>query len=314
MGLSRWRRPVNGGKLAMAALSAIGVGVLAGCSGSGSSTGSGATPGTTATASGNSATAPSATATMTAPPGAIAFVPITEPFDPGHPARTGQLGGGPGCDRLPTTLAIAECYEGTAEAQDASTDATLQARFATANPVARAAMNADDQAWLAARGPVCAKAYHTGGTIDQVNIARCLADESLARMFVVQGFQEPTGVLKLNSTSLNPADTSWFSAPDGSRIGLADTQGDATGGVIITWTVIAGANGFVVNPDQYYYRNGYFIDDGTTEKPDPNGHRVAPGTAYTFRIDYSALASDPYRFQDPGQFTYAPAGEIAVWW
>lgn len=313
MGLSRWGRAMSGGKLAMAAVSAIGVGVLAGCSGSGSSTGSSATPGTTATASGassNSATAPAAT--VTAPPSTIAFVPIIEPFDPGHPARTRQAGAD--CPGDQYTLATAQCYHDMAEAQDVQTDATLQARFATANPVARAIMNADDQAWLAARGPVCAKAYHTGGTTDQVNIARCLADESLTRMYVVQGFQTPTQVLKLNSASHNPATTSWYSAPDGSRIGLVGIQGDTIDGAVITWSVIAGANGFVLNPDQFYYRNGYFIDEGATGKPDPNGHRMAPGTEYTFRIDYSNLANDPYRFLDPGQFTYAPAGEIAVWW
>ncbi len=313
MGLSRRRRPVNGGKLAMAAVSAIGIGVLAGCSGSNSSAGNSATPGTTAAASGSSATAPSAAVTVTAPPSTIAFVPITEPFDPGHSARIRQ--GADDCPSNQFTLATTQCYDAMAEAQDVQTDATLQARFATANAAARAIMNADDQAWLAARGPVCAKAYHTGGTIDQVNIARCLADESLARMYVVKGFQTPTMVLKVNSpNSRNPVTTSWYSAPDGSRIGLVGIQGDTIGGATITWSVIAGANGFVVNPDQFYYRNGYFIDDGITARPDPNGHRVAPGTESTFSIDYNNLANDPYRFLDPGQFTYAPAGEIAVWW
>ena len=309
---------MSGGKLAMAAVSAIGMGVLAGCSGSGSSTGSSATPGTTATASGassNSATAPaaSATVTMTAPPSTIAFVPITEPFDPGHPARPSQ--GVSDCPSQLITLVTAQCYHDLAEAQDAVTDATLQAKFVKATPARQAAMNAADQAWLAARATVCAKAYHTGGTIDQANIARCLSDESLARTFAVQGIQAPTVVLKLNFPEhQNPVDTSWFSAPDGSRIGLVGSQGDATGSVIITWTVIAGANGFVVNPLQYYYRNGYFKDAGIMEQPDQAGHVVAPGTEYAFSIDYSNLAHDPYRYQDPGQFIYAPAGELAVWW
>jgi hypothetical protein len=174
-------------------------------------------------------------------------------------------------------------------------------------------MNAADQAWLAARATVCAKAYHTGGTIDQVNIASCLADETLARFYVVKNIEAPTAVLKVTD-SQNPSDMSWYSTPDGSRIGLVDTQGDATGGVIIAWTVIAGANGFVVNPLQYYYRNGYFKDAGIMEQPDQAGHVMAPGTEYAFSIDYSTLAHDPYRALSPGQFMYVPAGEVAVWW
>ena len=304
---SRWGRPRNGGKLALAAVSAVGIGVLAGCTGSSSSTGS------SATASSRSATAPRAAVTRTAPPRTIAFVPITEPFDPGHPARPSQ--GVSDCPSRLITLVTAQCYHDLAEAQDAVTDATLRAKFAKATPAQQAAMNAADQAWLAARATVCAKAYRTGGTIDQANIARCLSDESLARTFAVQGIQAPTVVLKLNFPEhQNPVDTSWFSAPDGSRIGLAGTQGDATGSVIITWTVIAGANGFVVNPLQYYYRNGYFKDAGIMEQPDQAGHVVAPGTEYAFSIDYTNLAHDPYRYQDPGQFIYAPAGELAVWW
>jgi hypothetical protein len=197
---------------------------------------------------------------------------------------------------------MTRCYEDIAESQDADTDAAQQARFATATAAKQAAMNAADQAWLAARGTVCAKAYRTGGTIDQVNIASCLADESLARFYVVKNIEAPTAVLKVTD-SQNPGDMSWYSAPDGSRIGLADTQGDATGGVIIAWTVIAGANGFVVNPLQYYYRNGYFKDAGIMEQPDQAGHVMAPGTEYTFSIDYSTLAHDPYRYLDAGQYT-----------
>ena len=295
---------MNGGKLALAAVSAIGIGVLAGCTGSSSSTGS------SATASSNSATAPAAPATVTAPPGTIAFVPITEPFDPGHPAHTMQ--GPPDCASEQTTLAMTRCYEDRAETQDASNDAAQQARFATATAAQQAAMNAADQAWLAARGTVCAKAYHTGGTIDQVNIASCLADESLARFYAVKNIEAPTVVLK-STDSQNPSDISWYSTPDGSRIGLVDTQGDATGGVIIAWTVIAGANGFVVNPLQYYYRDGYFKDAGIMEKPDQAGHTLAPGTEYAFSIDYSTLAHDPYRALGAGEFMYAPDGEVAVW-
>jgi uncharacterized protein YecT (DUF1311 family) len=309
------RRGGAGDKLAMAAVSAIGMGVLAGCSGSSSSTGSSATPGTTATASAassSSATAPaaSATVTMTAPSSAAALVPITEPFDSGHPART--MPGPSNCASQPTTLAIVQCYEDKTETADAAIDAAQQGKFAAASAAQRAAMNAAGQAWLAARPTVCAKAYHTGGTIDQVNIASCLLDESTARLNAVKNIQPPLPVLK-STDSQNPGDISWYTTPEGSRIGLVDTQGDATGGVIIAWTIIAGADGFVVIPAQFYYSDGTFRDAGIIEKPDPSGHRVAPGTEYTFGIDYSSLAHDPNPSTASGGFEYAPLGPAAVW-
>ncbi len=295
----------------MAAVSAIGIGVLAGCSGSSPSTGSSATQGTTATASAassNSATAPaaSATATMTAPSNATAFVPITEPFDPGHPARITPRWPAD-CASQQTTLAIMQCYEDKAETADAAIDAAQQARFATASAAQQAAMNAAGRAWLAARPTVCAKAYNTGGTIDQVNIASCLLDESTARLGVLGTIQPPMAVLK-STDSQSPSDISWYTTPEGSRIGLVDTQGDATGGVIIAWTIIAGANGFVVNPAQFFYSDGTFKDAGIIQKPDPSAHRVAPGTEYTFGIDYSTLSHDPNPTTASGGFCYAPVG------
>ena len=321
MGLSRWGHPMSsgrrgtaGGRLAMAAVPAIGIGMLAGCSAASSSTGSPATQGTTATASSGSSAAPavsaSATVTLSAPAGTTTFVPITEPFDPGHAATPTHAPDD--CGSQQTTLSIVSCYEEKTETADAAIDAALQPKFATATAAQQADMNAAAKAWLAARPAVCAKAYHTGGTIDQVNIASCLLDESTARLSVLGTSQPPLAVLK-STDSQNPGDISWYTTPEGSRIGLVDTQGDKTGGVIIAWTVIAGANGFVVNPAQFFYMDGTFKDAGIIEKPDPSGHRVAPGTEYTFGIDYSNLANDPNPSTASGGFFYEPLGPAAVW-
>jgi uncharacterized protein YecT (DUF1311 family) len=316
------RHGMTGVKVAVAAASAVGMGLLAGCTAASSSTGTSTTQGTTATASA-AGSASSATGTTTAAPttaapttaasstaAAAAFVPINEPFDPGHPARTTP--GPANCASQQTTLAIAQCYEDKTETTDAAIDAAQQASFATASAAQQAAMNAADQAWLAARATVCAKVYNTGGTIDQVNIASCLADESTARLGVLGNSQPPVAVLK-STDSQNPSDISWYTTPEGSRIGLVDTQGDATGGVIIAWTVIAGAGGFVVNPAQFFYSDGTFKDAGIIEKPDPSGHRVAPGTEYTFGIDYSMLTHDPNPSQASGGFVYEPVGPAAIW-
>jgi len=295
-------------KVTLTAATAIGIGLLAGCNSASSSTGTSAAPGTTATASAAGSTAPSGTASGTA--AAAAFVPITEPFDPGHPARTTP--GPADCASQQTTLAIAQCYEDKTETADAAIDAAQRAGFATATTAQQATMNAADQAWLAARPTVCAKAYNTGGTIDQINIASCLLDESSARLYTVKNIQPPEAVLK-STDSQNPGDISWYTTPEGSRIGLVDTQGDATGGVIIAWTIIAGANGFVVNPAQFFYSDGTFKDAGIIEKPNPSGHRVVPGTEYTFGIDYSNLTHDPNPTTASGGFEYAPVGPAAVW-
>ncbi len=322
MGQSGWARPVNGGghagtgvKVALAVVSAVGIGLMAGCTTTSSSTGTSATQGTPAASSAAGRASAAVGSSTAAPAGASpstssAFVPITEPFDPGHPARTTSAPAS--CASQQTTLAIVQCYEDKTETADAAIDAAQQASFATEQVAQQIAMNAADQAWLAARPTVCAKAYNTGGTIDQINIASCLLDESTARLGVLGHSQPPLAVLK-STDSQNPSDISWYTTPEGSRIGLVDTQGDATGGVIIAWTVIAGANGFVVNPAQFFYSDGTFKDAGIIEKPDPSGHRVAPGTEYTFGMDYSTLKHDPNPSQASGGFVYEPVGPAAVW-
>jgi uncharacterized protein YecT (DUF1311 family) len=307
---------MTGAKVALAA-SAVGIGLLAGCSTASSSTGTSAAQGTTAPASapggassaaGTSTAVPPSPASSTA--AATAFVPITEPFDPGHAARTTSAPAS--CAGQQTTLAIELCYENKTENADAAIDAAQQASFATATAAQQAAMNAADKAWLAARPTVCGKAYNTGGTIDGINIAACLFDESTARLDAVKGITPPEAVLKSTDSPVMSG-VSWYTTPGGSRIGMVDTQGDATGGVIIAWTVIAGADGFVVNPAQFSYRDGAFKDAGIIEKPDPSGHRVAPGTEYTFGIDYSTLTHDPNQAKGAGGFVYAPGAPAAIW-
>lgn len=116
----------------------------------------------------------------------------------------------------------------------------------------------------------------------------------------------------LKSTdSTRLSDVSWYTAPDGSRIGMIDTQGDATGGAVIAWVVIAGGDGFVVNPARFYYSDGTFTDAGTVQGANPNGHRVAPGTEYQFSVDYSHLSADPHAGK--GGWVYAPGAPAAVW-
>jgi uncharacterized protein YecT (DUF1311 family) len=313
---------VNGGghistgvKIAVAAASAVGIGLLAGCSTGIPSTGTGATQVTTATASAAGSASPATGTASAAPSGpspstSSAYVPITEPFDPGHAARA--TSGPADCANQQTTLAITQCYENKTETADAAIDAARQASFATATVEQQITMNAADQAWLAARPKVCTTAYDAGGTIDGVNIASCLFDESTARLDAVKGITPPEAVLKSTDSTMM-SDVSWYTTPEGSRIGMVDTQGDQTGGVIIAWTVIAGANGFVVNPAQFFYSDGTFKDAGIIGQPDPSGHRVTPGTEYTFGIDYSRLGSNPKKATTTGGFVYAPGSPVAVW-
>jgi len=302
---------------AIAALSAIAIGVLAGCSGSSTSTASTASTGSTAPPA---SAAPSASAAGTAgatavpsaatavPSAAVAFVPVTEPFDPGHRARA--ISAPASCDQN-STLAIEQCFEDKTETADAAIDALRQAAFASASSGQQAVINSGDGSWLAARAPVCAKAYQTGGTIDGINIANCLLDESTARLNALKGITPPEAVLRsTDSTSLS--DLSWYTTQEGSRIAMIDTQGDATGGAIVAWVIIAGADGFVVNPAQFRYRDGTFTDAGIVAGANPGGHRVSPGTEYQFTIDYSKLSADPNAGKDGG-WVYAPGTPVAVW-
>jgi uncharacterized protein YecT (DUF1311 family) len=318
MSQSRGGRPVAAGgnrtihgTLALAAGCATAIGLLAGCSGSSASSSTGAAASTRATASVEETASLATKAAVTGgSSAAVGFVPVTEPFDPGHPARVSSAAAN--CGGQATTLAIEQCYEAKTESADAAIDAVRQASFASASAAQRATMNSDDSGWLAARAPVCDKAYQTGGTIDGINIASCLLDESTARLDGLKGITPPEAVLK-STDSLSPSDLSWYTTPAGTRIAMRSAQGDQTGGAIIEWFIIAGAEGFAVTPAQFSYVDGAFTDAGTAVKgSSPSGHRVTAGTEYQFGIDYSRLSADPNAGKGGG-WTYAPGAPVAVW-
>jgi uncharacterized protein YecT (DUF1311 family) len=283
-------------------------GALTAC-GSASSSGSGSAPAAQATGSSSSgAAAPSASASATA--GTTAFAPIVEPFDPGHPAKHGPAPAS--CGGQATALAVERCYQARTENTDTVIDAVQLSRYQGGSPAQQAAILADDSAWLAARQPVCAAAFQGGGSVVAEDVAACLLDESTARLDALQGITPPEAMLKATDNT-NPLAFSWYTTPKGSRIAMVDTQGDGTGGAIIAWVIIGGADGFVVNPSQFYFSDGSFIDHGVVQPPDPSFHRVPPGTEYQFAIDYSRLSADPHAAQGTGGYAYVPGAPVAVW-
>ncbi len=298
MELAMWngeaRQPLA--RVAVLALCGAGLaGMLAGCSSSGSPGGAG-----------GGTSSPQATTTATT--AAVApFVSIVEPFDPGHPARVETAPGS--CGRQSTTIAIEKCYETMTENADAEINATQAAKYASATPAGRSAILAQDSAWLAARGPVCQAAFHGGGTIDGINVAACLLDESNARYISVKGIAPHEYRLKATD-STDPSALSWYTTPEGSRIAELSTQGDQTGGAVVAWIVIGGAQGFVINPKQFFYLDSPFTDPGVIQPPDPTYHRVAAGQEYQFSVDYSNLAKDPHK---TGGYVYAPGDPVAEW-
>ena len=317
MGQQRGGTPVTGGRtaarrarLAGTAIGVAAIGALAGCGGSAGSASGSSTPAAQATAStARAAAAATASGAGAATTSAAAFTPIVEPFDPGHPATSKPA---PASCGQSSTLAIEQCYEARTENADAAIDAVQLARYQSGSQAQRAAIAAGDSAWLSARQPVCAKAFHSGGTIDGIGTAGCLLSESTARLDALKGIAPPEAVLK-STDNTDPSALSWYTTPEGSRIAMTDTQGDSTGGVIIAWVVIGGADGFLVNPAQFSYVDGSFTDQGKVQAPNPAGHRVSPGAEYQFDIDYSHVSADPHAGQDTGGWVYAPGTPVAVW-
>jgi len=285
------RRPLARVAVLMACGAGL-AGVLAGCS-----------PGPGG--AGPAASSPAATGTGTAeaiPP----FVSIVEPFDPGHPARVEPAPDT--CDQV-TTLAIEKCYQANTENLDAEINAAQSAKYAKADPAGRAAILAEDHAWLAARGPVCDAAFRSGGTAAGISVAACLFDESKARYISVEGITPHEFRLKVTD-SMDPGALSWYTTPEGSRVAELSTQGDQSGGGIVTWIIVGGAQGFVVNPKQFFYMDSPFTDPGVVQPPDPAYHRVSAGQEYQFSIDYTNLAKDPGK---SGGYVYAPGDPVAAW-
>ena len=289
--------------VARAAVFAALIGLTAaGCGSSGSSSSSPSTSPATTSASGR----PSAPAATTVPP----FAAIVEPFDPGHPAQAKPSPAD--CGSQPSTLAIEQCYEANTENTDAQIDTVQQGLYNSASSSAKSTILAQDSAWLAARGPVCKAAFNTGGTIDGISIAACLLDESTARLDAVKNIVPPEAKLK-STDSTDPNDLSWYTTPEGSRMAEIDTQGDQTGGAVISWVIIGGAQGFVINPKQFFFQDGSFTDPGIIQGTNPTYHKVATGVMYQFGIDYSTLSSDPNAAEGSGGYVYVPGTPAAVW-
>jgi uncharacterized protein YecT (DUF1311 family) len=287
---------------ALIGLAALGLAAGCGSSSSSSSTSSGSTAATTATPSG-----PASAHATSAPP----FADIVEPFDPGHPAQAKSAPAD--CGSQSSTLAIVQCFENQTETADAQIDTVGQQLYNSASSVtAKTAIVAQLGAWLTARGPVCQAAFHTGGTIDQVNIASCLLDESTARLDAMKNITPPEAKLK-STDSTDPSQLSWYTTPEGSRIAEIDTQGDQTGGAVISWVVIGGAQGFVVNPKQFFFQDGAFTDPGVIQGANPTYHQVATGQLYQFGIDYSKLSKDPNASKGSGGYVYVPGTPVAIW-
>jgi uncharacterized protein YecT (DUF1311 family) len=300
--------------LARAVLAAVAGGSLAACSSAGSPSGGASSAGApstaiaSATASG-AATQPSGSATSDGL--TTQFVYIVEPFDPGHPAR--QRPAPPSCGGQSSTVAIEQCYEVKTENADAAIDGEQLTRYEHASRSGQAAILAADSAWLSARQPVCAAAFHSGGTIDGIQGSACLLEESTARLAAVTGVTPPAARLK-GTDSPSLSDVSWYTTPGGSRIGMQSSQGDAHGGAIVEWTVIGGADGFVVSPAQFPFRDGSFTDAGVAGPPNPAGHRVGTAATYQFSMDYTQLSKDPNASKPTGTYDYAPGGTLAAAW
>jgi uncharacterized protein YecT (DUF1311 family) len=283
---------------------AVALAVLAGPLAACGSSGSAGSPGTAASSS------PAAAGGTASAAAAASFVSIVEPFDPGHPARTEPAPAS--CGSQATTIAIEQCYQTQTENIDVQIDVVQSAKYASTSTAGRAAILTQDRAWLAARAQVCAAAFNTGATIDGTSAAACLLDESTARLDAVKGITPPEARLK-GTDSTDPNQLSWYTTPEGSRMAEINTQGDQTGGAVVAWVIVGGANGFVVNPRQFYFQDGSFTDVGVPEPSTPAYYRVPAGKKFEFSIDYSKLGTDPNANKSGAGYRYAPGAPVAVW-
>jgi uncharacterized protein YecT (DUF1311 family) len=301
MGLGETMRHAQRKALLVPAVALVVLAVpLAGCGSSGSA----GSPGTAASSS------PAAAGGTASAADAASFVSIVEPFDPGHPARTEPAPAS--CSGQSSTIAIERCYQTQTENIDVQIDVVQSTKYASASTAGRAAILAQDRAWLAARAPVCAAAFNTGGTIDGISATACLLDESNARLAAVKGVTPPEARLK-GTDSTDPNQLSWYTTPEGSRIAEINTQGDQTGGAVVAWVIVGGTNGFVVNPKQFYFQDGSFTDPGVPEPSTPAYYRVPAGKKFEFSIDYSKLGKDPNASKSGAGYLYAPGAPVAVW-
>ena len=210
--MNRTKRAIGAAAARTAVFAAL-VALAAGCNSASSSSG-GSPPATTPASTAPASTVASAGGSASAGPSASAagFVSIVEPWDPGHPARTQTARAD--CYRQPSTASIEQCFETNTENTDAEIDAVQQARYASASPSGQAAILAQDSAWLTARVPVCAVAFHSGGSMDGINIGACLLQESAARLGAVKGIAPPEATLK-STDSPDPGALSWYTTPEG---------------------------------------------------------------------------------------------------
>ena len=300
MGLGEMMRHARRKALLVPAVALVVLSVpLVGCGSSGSS----GSPGPAASSS-------PAAAGGTASAATVAFVSIVEPFDPGHPARAEPAPAS--CGGQSTAIEIERCYQAKTENVDAQIDVAQSARYSSAASAERKTILAQDSAWLAARAPVCDAAFNTGGTVDGISAAACLLDESSARLDAVKGNTPPEARLK-GTDSTDPNQLSWYTTPEGSRIAEIDTQGDQTGGAVVAWIIVGGAQGFVVNPRQFYFQDGSFTDPGLPEPSTPSYYHVPAGQEFQFSVDYSKLAKDPNADKSGAGYLYAPGRPAAAW-
>jgi hypothetical protein len=107
-----------------------------------------------------------------------------------------------------------------------------------------------------------------------------------------------------STDSTDPGAWSWYTTP-GARIAMIGTQRGTTGGVIISWVVTSGANGFGVNPVQFTYVDRSFTNPGKVQAPDPGGHRISVSAECQFGTGYSYLSANPYSGKRTGSWVYA---------
>ena len=188
------------------------------------------------------------------------------------------------------------------------------ARYASASPAERATILAQDSAWLAARGAGVRRRlqHRRHHRRDQRRGLPARREQRPARRG--QGDHPAGGQCSRAPTA--PTRTSCPGTPrrKGPASPRSTPRATRPAAAIVAWVIVGGADGFVVNPKQFYFQDGSFTDPGIARAAEPRLFTASrPARSTSSPSTTPRLAKDPNANKSAAGYLYAPGTPVAVW-